>query len=85
MCMYRVLFNVLWRKGRRELGREEGRKVGREGEKKTRGRKKDWKETDRTVKWLSLNNRTQGDDDIFSLCTFMYFTLFYISQVFKLN
>lgn len=48
--MYRVLFNVLWRKGRRQLGREKGRKVGREGEKKTRGRKKDWKETDRTVK-----------------------------------
>lgn len=44
--MYRVLLKVLWRKGRRE----EGWKVGREGEKKTRGRKKDWKETDRTVK-----------------------------------
>lgn len=83
--MYRVLFSVLWRKGSREVGREEGRKVGREGEKKTRGRKKDWKETDRTVKRLSLNNRTQGDGDIFPLCTFMYFTLFYISQVFKLN
>lgn len=71
--------------GRRKGEREGGREGGREGEKKTRWRKKDCKETDRTAKWLSLNDRTQGHGDLFPLYTFIYFKLFYISQVFKLN
>lgn len=74
VCMYEILSNTLWRKEEEE---------GEMKKRKLDSGKKSWRKL--MGLWNDYLYMIGLRKIFFPLCTFMYFILFYISQVFKLK